>query len=946
MKYLLTFLFSLCLISFGFSQTLIPGTQKMYTIAGRQCLVSTPSDTSKKLFFLFSLVGNSTNDSSAAANQGPAKARRLSSSGYINDSFFIVTYIRTAGENLNISALSSMDGVLDWVFNNCTFVSTTDSTRNFMTGLSQGNQEVFRYLSGWGPNVGGYTPHHRNKFSKEVLLSPGADEDAKNNRNGSNYRPSGTRVWYGSADATTGTYYPNDIYIVMNGYNPNPKSLIDTIVGAGHTNTVWDSAWNKTAATSAKNTWLWLMQSQVAPPTPPTPSNNKINLSYNSRNLYDFNLIKGKTIRTLFDGNLSTNINQNGISQGNMVLPFVGYIRLDTFYNHMKLRYYDAAGGNTNLHITFYKDRTGVNTITSADSVFDYVFQTDNFNTWRTPTGIGIENLDSIRFLRIWTTDASAFDQTITELEIYGDAIGAAPSVYVTPVGTKTDPSKKGFGIGQVGDRNMHYVAMLGNNMRIIHPAAQINDPTDYSNALTSYKFHWKDLGLYPNGWNSSFLDSVRFYGMDYNHTIVGGSIKSLTSGQAATYDYNTWINGTLYKKYMVPGSDSIAFATFSGLGHYVAGLTAMFGSNATPPRSYVYSGPTNTSYGQTGFSYIAIVNEWIRDWQGAEGHSSAESYYAQLKVSYDSIKYIDPNMKVFIGALTSMDENAVNCLNLVHYFRTKNTVPFPADGLDFNTYINNSYGSQTFSGSDTAISPEKVKLRQILTSFVNLVDSCFGRITVNWTENGYATYSGSPYDVRVIAGKTLDETKADLSARVYMLAQTVPQGVSAIFYYWATSDNTVEFGTMQAMVDHFDGPGGAYSGTTLEPVGYMLNQQKTIEANYKWWSTLVRDGDSTGVNVTMKLHNTDPNKKLFQVAMGTYNGSTQATSIDLGANVSSANLIQWSYNSTTPTVTPLTITGTSVNVTAAEKKVYIEATYNAPAPGAQLLYRGFRWRG
>lgn len=937
MKYLKIIL--LLLISFSVkSQTLQPGVQRSYTIAGRTVLAYIPADTSKKYRLLFSFVGNSTNDSASAVNQGPAKRVRLSTSGLHRDSFVVVTYIRTAGENNSISALSTIDGVLDVIFSSWTFISSTDSTRNSMTGLSQGNQEVFRYLGNWGSNIG-YTPHHRNKFSKEVLLSNGADEDAKNYRTGSNYRPSGTNVWYGTADAVTGTYYPNDIYTVMNGYNPSPKTLIHAISGAGHDNTVWDSAWSLQDTSQLVNTWRWLVGTQIAPPAPPTPSNNLIKVS--GRRIADFNLINGKTIRTLFDGNTSTNINKNGISQGTLVLPFESWIILDSFYNHFKLRYYDAAGGNTNLKITFYRERPAASSVDmTLDSVFSWNFVTDNFNTWRIPTGIGLESYDSIRFIRISTNDAAAFDQTITELELYGDAIGPAPTTKVAITGTKTDPGKYGKGIGQLGDRNMFYVAKLGYNMRIMHPSAQINDPTDYSNPLTSFKFNWKDLGLYPNGWNSSFLDSVRFYGMKYNHTIVGGNIKHLTSGQASSYDYNTWIGGTLYKKYMVPGADSSLESSFTGLGHYVAGITALFGTNSTPPRSYIYSGPTNTSYGQGGISYIGIINEWVRDWQGGEGHSSARAYYAQLKPSYDSIKFIQPSMPVYIGALTSIDTNAIISLNLVHYLKTRNTSAFPADGLDFNTYLNNSYGSQTFSGSDTAVTPEMINITSKLAAFRDLVDSCLGRININWTEFGYATFSGSPYDVRTIAGKTQDQTKADLAARVYMRAQTVNQGVSAIFYYWATSDNTVEFGTMQAMVDHFDGPGGAYSGTTLEPVGYMLSQQKVIESNYKWWSTMLVDGDSIGVTVTRQDHQTDANKKLFQVVKGSYNGSTQATSIDLGAGVLSANLIDWSYTSETPTVTPLTITGTSVNLTATEKKVYIEATYGTPPPAVGNYYR------
>lgn len=267
MKYFLTFLFVLFGVAYG-QLNLIPNTQKLYTIGGRSVLIWTPADTTRPLHLLVSFVGNGTNDSAACVNQGPAKRIRVSTTGVHRDSFLVVTYIRHTGsppeENGSVSSLNAIDGVLTPLFNNCTFLSTTDSTRNAMTGLSQGCQETMRYLSDWGIVFVGYNNLHRTKFSREVHLSNGSTDgitggSATTRGTSGQYIPTGSRQWYGSLDVTTGTVYPNDLHTFQASYNAFPKSMIDTIVGAAHDNTVWDSAWNLNATTALRNSWLWLL---------------------------------------------------------------------------------------------------------------------------------------------------------------------------------------------------------------------------------------------------------------------------------------------------------------------------------------------------------------------------------------------------------------------------------------------------------------------------------------------------------------------------------------------------------------------------------------------------------------------------------------------------------------------------------------------------------------
>lgn len=241
----------------AFSQTnLIPGVQKQYSIAGRNCIIYTPSDTSsfKKYSLLVSFVGNSANDSASVVNQGPAKRIRLSTTGIHRDSFLVVTIIRASGENGGTTASSLVDQILDTIYKYNKFF---DTSRSHMTGLSQGCQEVYRYLSGASFRLTGYQPKHQAWFKNQVYNSPGATDWTDYNY----FRVTNTWVSWGTADAVTGTYWPweiHDKFLNTYGYVV-PKTKKIEISGAGHDATVWDSTWSLSGSTASNNVWMWLL---------------------------------------------------------------------------------------------------------------------------------------------------------------------------------------------------------------------------------------------------------------------------------------------------------------------------------------------------------------------------------------------------------------------------------------------------------------------------------------------------------------------------------------------------------------------------------------------------------------------------------------------------------------------------------------------------------------
>jgi len=243
--------------SFGYGQNpnFVPGVQKLYTIAGRSCLVWTPDTTLPKKFVLgLHATGNSCNDSAAAVNQGWAKRVRVTTTGLHRDSMMHITFIRTVGENAGVSDLLNIDRVLDTVYKYCDWIDTSATTnRNFFSGLSQGAQEMYRYLSNWSGTGG----EHRTRFKTQVVMSGGAFNDP----DFVGFRVRYTHVSFNTLDAVVGSYYNDHLYDLFYdtyGY-VNPLTRKIELAGTDHGSAAWDSTTSQAGADANSNVTMWIL---------------------------------------------------------------------------------------------------------------------------------------------------------------------------------------------------------------------------------------------------------------------------------------------------------------------------------------------------------------------------------------------------------------------------------------------------------------------------------------------------------------------------------------------------------------------------------------------------------------------------------------------------------------------------------------------------------------
>ncbi len=230
-----------------------PGVQKIYSIAGRDWLIWVPTDITVKHILLVSTTGNSCNTYADAINQGPAKEIFTRTTGVHRDKFVVASMIRKPSENQSVAEMGEINAGLAIIFQyGASFIYATDNT-SFFTGLSQGAQEMYRYLSNWCTVYAiGCTTTYQSKFRGEVGVIPGAFISQVY----TTYTPKYNWIAWGSIDPLG--IQGQLAYNYFNPLFPAPKTKGSEFLNLGHSPLISDATWNSTGTTANDNVWLWM----------------------------------------------------------------------------------------------------------------------------------------------------------------------------------------------------------------------------------------------------------------------------------------------------------------------------------------------------------------------------------------------------------------------------------------------------------------------------------------------------------------------------------------------------------------------------------------------------------------------------------------------------------------------------------------------------------------
>jgi hypothetical protein len=537
----------------------------------------------------------------------------------------------------------------------------------------------------------------------------------------------------------------------------------------------------------------------------------------------NLNGVKGKDISRLFDGNLSTSFNVNGVGEP-LAFPYESYLVLDSIQNVTQLRYYVANSSQTDGFMVRFLDhnRSQIGTYITTSSKGKY-------QTWTTL------NVDykGVMFIVFQTTDLLVQWDGITEVSFTGTSIGKSPSIY---------PQKYNFIPVDMGVY-AHGVNILGDRINKVYQG-----DTVLRKVAKSARFYWvgTDFDVYPQtyfeknppiylgryGFNHSgnLLNAFKRWDIKPMMTKSGGGIKWLS--QAEANQNGIYLGGTSaqVKKYIQPGANPETDSAWSDLANQYQKLIQLYGK----AKGFTNAISGDTTSGQSTMDVFEWDNEPNRWWQSDYYHSP-RAYYKALKNVYQKGKYSDPNAKIYAGALPGIDTIYWKALYFAHYIENGLT-PFPADGFNFNMYLND--GSQQQEGT-VGLSPEKYGIFGVLTTLMDFFNRHFGK-PVQWTEFGYATDAVSPYDVP-------KEQQASYTLRLKAICQAIPF-ISRMYYYAFFEDGTGPFNSMALFKDSND-----WKTVIPSQTAFALGQEMYIERNSPWFSEVVKNGGDTGLWITKK---------------------------------------------------------------------------------------------
>lgn len=661
--------------------------------------------------------------------------------------------------------------------------------------------------------------------------------------------------------------------------------------------------------------------------------------------IFDLNGRKDKTVTRLFDeqglvnGNTpTTKIDASGTNEDIFVLPYRSMIDLPNVYGNMKFEVYESFGSGGTFYVRLYDaSKTLLGTYSIAKSAFNSWVTVNPAQTSSAPSnGLTMEQHTTVRFVEVSLPLVADLNIGDFEMRLYGDVTGSATPIYtgtaITPI---ADPGKYGFGIGNIDDRVQQYlfgspstylVPLMAASVRIGFEGMRWNIyPDSYDDPLIDSPF---DLGRYDaDHLNTRIFDFTRPRNMQVQIYHGGGSIKNLSGAEAATSngEYHPEVNDY---KYLESGADAEDPASWAAKAKLTSALGVLYGDNVSASLTGITVTNGDATVGQGGLHDVETGNELTRDWAGATPYHTPAEYMALQKACWDDAKARNSTTRVVAPANTFLNISQWKATFMEHYW-AYGVATFPADALCMNLYHNSDLDGQSQSGDSTGISPEEWGLYDRLEAFkTDVMDVMFPNIPLIMTETGYATSTGSGYDVTAIGSKTAKQVAADLTLRVYAIAQSAGRIVERIYYYAFFEDGSGNFDSMGATAMTFGG-GGSYTGNTVYPVGYCLANQLFVEQNYEWFATRITDGGTTGAWITSKDHTTDPLKKLFKVWRGTMDGSTGSVDIPVGANAISATLYTLDYADFEPSTSTPSIVGTDVSVTATEGMQWLEVTYS-----------------
>lgn len=758
--------------------------------------------------------------------------------------------------------------------------------------------------------------------------------------------PAKNYCWYGDADTNPGTppSFTINVYNQLPGVE-NVDKFLGVTVGGGHSNTTWGDCMDISGTTVEDNRWIWMIvEGEDLIEDPTYPETHKIQLDFSM--WFDIVGTVQKSTELLIDGDTTTSGYPN-FFDGYVITTNHNeglWIKLDSFINTPKIRVFNNNNSSIDVGFQFYYSRSDTTRHSPwyyadlPDNGWSYV---DSFNSraWS----------DSVRWIKI---DVPDIPTGFCEIQVYGNTLGVAPSVYPSSQPEPDDPGKFFMGYGKVFTDTL-------------------TDDAGYTQR------HQGDAGRIDTALRTSQLAGGTW--TDGKTLVVsdGGNSEELTYQPAKRNGRKQWSYfanirkafedpiGNVQRKDILPFSDSTDLASWVYVERMHFAVAAWFGFNTSVNTTgYSIINIPGAERGRGYFDYIEIGNEDMQHWNGPNKFHSPRVQYLKIKAGYNGAKAADPNIKVIVGAFTGVRPDRFRALWFMHYwYYQEEASTFPADAIAFNEYSTTAGGQHGSDPPYDGVPPEIFNLKAKLDSNVTIRDQFFPGKELFCTEFGYDGYAygvvgsnldttdhNSNYNVPDIPGQTRDQTKSYWTMRWYEILAS--SRWSRAMQYSQRSLAGGDFATtgfsydialpgnpstylpayMQQFIPGRWTTGGCCSTLPSDLYWYMTCRAYRLR-DFNAWPSIIANGDSTDVWVQRYTHTSDADSLIYSVWMGTSDNSTTSNYVINIPNVQTATLVTPALGDKDGSTTVLNITGSDVTVPTVNEGVqYILVTVDAGA--------------
>lgn len=441
-------------------------------------------------------------------------------------------------------------------------------------------------------------------------------------------------------------------------------------------------------------------------------------------------------------------------------------------------------------------DGTGRPTFTVKIKNETFVFKLDGYLSW---IEIPVGNVET-KELEISLTGPEG-DKCIGELEIFGTVVDVidppvkpCDTVYIEKIKRDTIYLDKKDTIVPPPPPvpNTNDELFVGTNCFTWTPLSLL-DTIGSVRAYISSQFIWTQLGLFVEPIFQSRTDDGKGLDTWLSECKRRGMDPVLCINQTP-YWFNSGGSQDLDRAPVKPGllrTNPQAYSDFASMLGQLAkryGRTTWSNSQLRidPTSRWTNDGPNVKKSGLNTLKWIEVWNEPDKWWKKDDGSGAwmePEEYAAMLSISYDSIKFSDPTMKVAMAGLTSFDLDYLTRMD--NWFKANRLdKKFPADAINVHQYATTQNWSE---GIPVNESPEFQKVHRV-------VKFAKDRKLETWvSEFGYDTNPPSWVYAKPRNGKTSEQLQGEWIVETYKFLKLA--GVDRAFVFTANDEGCAKSG-------------------------------------------------------------------------------------------------------------------------------------------------------